>query len=162
MRIESTTGEKVKSSPDVHHLIQKFHPKVVDISLYLTLFERQIKRAKVTEEMWASHLIGLLPNDMAQLIAREPEEVTEDYEQIKQILLKRYELSAEMFSQMFIKHSKNADGTWKGFMYQIRTYLQEWIKGLEVERFEQLCDLISTDQIKCRVPTEVKEYFIDE
>ncbi|GBO03942.1 hypothetical protein AVEN_240121-1 [Araneus ventricosus] len=99
---------------------------------------------------------------MAQLIARQPEEVTEDYKQVKQILLKRYKLSAEMFRQMFTKHSKNADGTWKDFVYELRTYFQEWIKGLEVENIEQLCDLIITDQTKCRVPTEVKEHFIDE
>ncbi|GBN29375.1 hypothetical protein AVEN_78152-1 [Araneus ventricosus] len=82
---------------------------------------------------------------MAQLIARYPEEVTEDYEQIKHILLKRYKLSAEMFSQMFVKHSKNTDGTWKDFVYELRTYFQESIKGLEVDTFEQLCDLILTD-----------------
>ncbi|GBO08507.1 hypothetical protein AVEN_205966-1, partial [Araneus ventricosus] len=41
----------------------------------------QVKRTKVPEELWVSHLMGLLPNDMAQLIARQPEEVTEVYEQ---------------------------------------------------------------------------------
>ncbi|GBM64321.1 hypothetical protein AVEN_25934-1 [Araneus ventricosus] len=63
---------------------------------------------------------------------------------------------------MFTKHSKNADGTWEDFVYELRTYFQEWIKGLEVENFEQLCDLIITDRMKRRVPTEVKEHFIDE
>ncbi|GBM77798.1 hypothetical protein AVEN_231597-1 [Araneus ventricosus] len=63
---------------------------------------------------------------------------------------------------MFIKHSKNADGTLKDFVYELRTYFQEWIKGLEVETFEQLCDLMIIDQMKRRVPTEVKEHFIDE
>ncbi|GBN12479.1 hypothetical protein AVEN_135987-1 [Araneus ventricosus] len=96
-RIESTTEGRVKSPFDVCRLILKFDPKVGDINLYMTLFERQVKRAKVSEELWVSHLIGLLPNDMAQLIAREPDEVTDDYEQVKQILLKRYKFSAEMF-----------------------------------------------------------------
>ncbi|GBM16786.1 hypothetical protein AVEN_9377-1 [Araneus ventricosus] len=45
-RIESTTEERVKSSFDVHHLIQKFDPKVGDISLYLTLFVRQSEESK--------------------------------------------------------------------------------------------------------------------
>ncbi|GBN14074.1 hypothetical protein AVEN_112822-1 [Araneus ventricosus] len=112
--------------------------------------------------MWVPHLIGLLPNGMAHLIVREPEEVIEDYEQVKQILMKRYKLSTEMFWQMFTKHSKNADGSWKDFMYELRTYFQEWIKGLEVENFEQLCDLIISDQMKRRVTTEVKEHFVYE
>ncbi|GBN12958.1 hypothetical protein AVEN_273319-1 [Araneus ventricosus] len=93
----------------MHHLIQKCDIKMGNISLYLTLFEREVKRAKVPEVMWVSHLIGLLPNDMAQLDVRQPEEMTEDCYQMKQILMKRYKLSAEMFRQMFTKHSKNAD-----------------------------------------------------
>ncbi|GBN20796.1 hypothetical protein AVEN_1477-1 [Araneus ventricosus] len=99
---------------------------------------------------------------MTQLIAREHEEVTENYEQIEQIFLKRYKLSAEMFRLMFIKHSKNADGTLKNSVHEIRNYFQEWIKGFEVETFEQLCDLMISDQMKRRVPTQVKEHFIDE
>ncbi|GBM64322.1 hypothetical protein AVEN_25935-1 [Araneus ventricosus] len=55
-RIESTTEGRVKSSFDVYRLILKFDPKVRDISLYLTLFERQLKRAKVSEELWVSNL----------------------------------------------------------------------------------------------------------
>ncbi|GBM01878.1 hypothetical protein AVEN_218996-1 [Araneus ventricosus] len=149
-RIESTTEERVQSSFDVHRLIQNFDLKVEDISLYLDLFERQVKRAKVSEELWVSHLIGLLPNDMVQLIAKQSDEVNE---QVKQILLKRYELSEELFRQMFTKHSKSAHGTWKDFVYELRTYFRERIKGLEVENFEKLCDLIITNQMKRRVPT---------
>ncbi|GBM18285.1 hypothetical protein AVEN_147412-1 [Araneus ventricosus] len=63
---------------------------------------------------------------------------------------------------MFTKHSKNADGAWKDFVHELKIYLQEWIKGLEVETFELLCDLIINDQMKRRVPTEIKEHFIDE
>ncbi|GBM34273.1 hypothetical protein AVEN_252998-1 [Araneus ventricosus] len=53
-RIELTTGERVKSSFDVHHLIQKFDPKLWNISLYLALLEWQVKRAKIFEELWVS------------------------------------------------------------------------------------------------------------
>ncbi|GBN20795.1 hypothetical protein AVEN_1476-1 [Araneus ventricosus] len=55
-RIDSTIGERLKSSFDVHHLIQRFHTKVGDVNLYLTLFERQVKRLKLPEELWVSHL----------------------------------------------------------------------------------------------------------
>ncbi|GBN85840.1 hypothetical protein AVEN_162472-1 [Araneus ventricosus] len=40
-------------------------------------FRGQVKRAKVSKELWVSHLIGALLNEMVQLIAREPGEVTE-------------------------------------------------------------------------------------
>ena len=75
---------------DLRDLIQRFDPATNDVSLYHILFERQAQRAEIPKGFWASHLIGLLPYDIAQIIAREDEEVAQDYEQVKQLLLKRY------------------------------------------------------------------------
>ncbi|GBM59489.1 hypothetical protein AVEN_240585-1 [Araneus ventricosus] len=46
MELESQTGERVKSSFDVHHLIPNFDPKVVDISLYLALIRTTNEESK--------------------------------------------------------------------------------------------------------------------
>lgn len=42
-----------------------------DISIYLNLFERQIKRKSLDKEERASHVFGLLPLEIAQFISRE-------------------------------------------------------------------------------------------
>ncbi|GBM19391.1 hypothetical protein AVEN_196018-1 [Araneus ventricosus] len=99
---------------------------------------------------------------MSQLIARESEEVSNDYSHIKKLLLKRYKFSAEKFRQKFNNHTKSADSNWTDFLYELRNYFEEWLKGLEVKTFVELSDLIVTEQIKRRVPWEVKEHFIDE
>ncbi|GBL73340.1 hypothetical protein AVEN_159369-1 [Araneus ventricosus] len=99
---------------------------------------------------------------MSQLIARESEEVSKDYAHIKKLLLKRYKFSAEKFRQKFNNHTKSADSNWTDFLYELRNYFAEWLKGLEVKTFAELSDLIVTEQIKRRVPWEVKEHFIDE
>ncbi|GBL84249.1 hypothetical protein AVEN_86473-1 [Araneus ventricosus] len=115
-----------KPKMEMRHLMQKFDPKEGDISLYLVLFERQARWVEINEDSWVSHLIGLLPYEMSQLIARESEEVSNDYSHIK------------------------------------KNYFEEWLNGLEVKTFAELSDLIVTEQIKRRVPWEVKEHFIDE
>ncbi|GFX82661.1 retrovirus-related Pol polyprotein from transposon opus [Trichonephila clavipes] len=53
------------------------------MSFYLILFERQARRVHIKEEDWVTNLVGLLPLEMANLIAREPEEKANDYEHIK-------------------------------------------------------------------------------
>ncbi|GBN26606.1 hypothetical protein AVEN_53923-1 [Araneus ventricosus] len=74
-----------------------------------------------------------------------------------------------MFKQLFTKHTKNADGNLREFLYELRTDFQKLIKGLEVETFEQLWNLIVTDEMERRVlrntgivPTEIMEHFIDK
>ncbi|GFW67989.1 retrovirus-related Pol polyprotein from transposon opus [Trichonephila clavipes] len=65
-------------------LMLTFDPKEGDISFYLILFERQARTVHIKEEDWVTNLVGLLPLEMANLIAREPEEKANDYEHIKE------------------------------------------------------------------------------
>lgn len=158
--VAGETNEKPRMK--LHNIIQKFDPKTRDISLYLVLFERQAKRAGIEEKYWVSHLIGLLPYEISEILAREDEQDTDEYEKVKEILLRRYKLTPEKFRQLFTRHIKKPDITWRDFAYELKNYFGEWIRGLEVTTFGELCDLMVTDQIKKKVPPEVKEHFFDE
>lgn len=148
--------------PDITKLIPNFNPEQSDISLYLVIFERQAKRAKIDKRDWVSYLMRLLPLDIVQLIARESEEEASDYDYIKKLLLKRFKLSPEIFRQKFVSHQKENNSTWKDFVFESRNYLEEWLEGLGVRDFEALKDLMITDQVKKRVTAEIREHFIDE
>ncbi|GBM03940.1 Retrovirus-related Pol polyprotein from transposon 17.6 [Araneus ventricosus] len=106
--------------------------------------------------------MGYLPADIVQVLAREPEEQAENYEHIKKLLLKRFKLSPEVFRQKFVHHQKKAEGTWRDFLFEAQNYLEEWLKGMEVDDFEALKDLMIADQMKKRVSGEVQEHFADE
>ncbi|GBL96012.1 hypothetical protein AVEN_220421-1 [Araneus ventricosus] len=47
------------------------------------MFERLAKQAEILENTWVTHLLGLLPYDVAQLIARETDEIANDYNEVK-------------------------------------------------------------------------------
>ncbi|GBO07902.1 hypothetical protein AVEN_151347-1, partial [Araneus ventricosus] len=51
--------------------VPSFDSKNGDITLFLSLFERQAKRAQIDTKDWVSGLLMLLPSDIVQLIARE-------------------------------------------------------------------------------------------
>ncbi|GBL83693.1 hypothetical protein AVEN_152317-1 [Araneus ventricosus] len=90
---QNVNSMQIKPKLDIHHLMQKFNSDENDISLYLIMFERLAKQAEILENTWITHLLGLLPYDVAQLIAREPDEIANDYGEVKKILLKRYKLT---------------------------------------------------------------------
>ncbi|GBO12093.1 hypothetical protein AVEN_147025-1 [Araneus ventricosus] len=62
------------------------------------MFGRLAKQAEILENTWITHLLGLLPYDVAQLIAREPDEIANDYGEVKKILLKRIKAGIEVDS----------------------------------------------------------------
>ncbi|UYV75307.1 hypothetical protein LAZ67_12003426 [Cordylochernes scorpioides] len=169
LRIQTTRGNNDTSrstSNDAHYEIRKLMPKYEskdnDLSFYLILFERQAKRLGLDEDQWAFSLLGLLPYEMTQLIARETEEQSGDYRFMKRLLLKRYKLSPEQFRQKFEKHERSQKGSWRDFAFELRGYFNEWIEGMNVENFDALKDLSFTNQLKKKVPNVLRNHLIDD
>ncbi|GFW18583.1 retrovirus-related Pol polyprotein from transposon 17.6 [Trichonephila clavipes] len=158
---DSTNACSVTSNLNLKKLIPDFDPKQSDISLYLVIFERQAKRASIEKKEWVGQLLGLLPLEIVQFIAREPEEQAENYDYVKKLLLKRFKLSPEVFRQKFVQHQKKSDSTWKDFTFEITNYLDEWLIGLEVNTFQDLKDLMVVDQLKKRANASMKDHFLD-
>ncbi|GFU10953.1 SCAN box domain-containing protein [Trichonephila clavipes] len=119
---------------------------------FLTLFERQAKRIGVEKTNWVSALLARMPPDITQLIARESEDKFDNYDYIKGVLLKRFKMSPETFRQKFMKHQRIPARSWRDFVFEITSYFEEWLDGMEVRDFKSLKDLIITDQLKKRVP----------
>ncbi|GFS61032.1 uncharacterized protein TNCV_4955611 [Trichonephila clavipes] len=102
---------------DLKTVLPTFIPDKDDISLFLTMFERQMKLLNVPADFWVSHLIGVLPSDIGRLIAREPEEMFRNYAHIHNILLQRFKLTADRFRVLFCRHQKQDHSTWKDFFF---------------------------------------------
>ncbi|KAF8795000.1 hypothetical protein HNY73_002902 [Argiope bruennichi] len=112
-----------------------------------------------SKKNWVAHLLGLLPNNVAQFIAREPE--AHNFDHIRSMLLQRFKLSAERMRQLFVTHKKKPESTWKDFHFKLRSYFEAWLTELNITKIEELKDLMILDQMKKRVLPKVKNHFID-
>ncbi|GFX13784.1 homeotic protein female sterile [Trichonephila clavipes] len=108
-------------SNELNKLLPKFDMEE-DISLYLILFERRACMMNVPKKFWVSHLLGLLPQEITLLIAREPEQEVRDYDHVRSLLLKRFKLTPEKFRQLFVTHQKSSDKTWRDFYQEVQTF----------------------------------------
>ncbi|GFS63555.1 retrovirus-related Pol polyprotein from transposon 297 [Trichonephila clavipes] len=96
---------------ELNRTIPRLNSKEDEMGLYLTIFERQAKFLNIPEKTWTAYLIGSLPPDIAQLIAREDEDDTQNYETVKEMLLKRFRVTGNSFRQYFYQEKKNPDLT---------------------------------------------------
>ncbi|GFV26770.1 uncharacterized protein TNCV_5000541 [Trichonephila clavipes] len=158
----STTSDSNMPKLELQKLLPIFDPKTTDITIYLNLFERQLTFLKVPIQQWVVYLVGLLPTEVSKLITRESFADAQDYYKVKQILLKRFKLSAEKFRQMFSRHIKDPVKTWRDFYFDLQTYFDGWLKESKVTTLEELKDLIVTDQIKKKTPQDYKDHFLDQ
>ncbi|GBN58781.1 hypothetical protein AVEN_213916-1 [Araneus ventricosus] len=160
--VGSARSESVRPRRELGNLMQKYDAQVADISLYLAMFERQARTAEIEESEWVSQLMALLPLDLAQIIIKEPEDKMKDYLHIKGVLLERFKMKPETFRVKFTQHQRKSGELWKELIFELRNYLEGWLDGVKVNDFETLKNLMITDQVKRRVPPEVKDHFLDE
>ncbi|GFV00101.1 retrovirus-related Pol polyprotein from transposon 297 [Trichonephila clavipes] len=135
-RFDSENLSPLKTSvSDLIKIIPNFDIRDGDIVLFLTLFERQAKRIGV-ENRWVSALLARMPPDITQLIARESEDKFDNYDYIKGVLLKRFKMSPETFRQKFMKHQRIPARSWRDFVFEITSYFEEWLDGMESQRYK--------------------------
>ncbi|GFT09489.1 transposon Ty3-I Gag-Pol polyprotein [Trichonephila clavipes] len=134
-RFERETRLKTSVS-DLIKIIPNFDIRDGDIVLFLTLFERQAKRIGVEKTNWVSALLARMPPDITQLIARESEDKFDNYDYIKGVLLKRFKMSPETFRQKFMKHQRIPARSWRDFVFEITSYFEEWLDGMESQRYK--------------------------
>ncbi|GFX50390.1 retrovirus-related Pol polyprotein from transposon 17.6 [Trichonephila clavipes] len=158
----STTSDSNMPKLELQKLLPIFDPKTTDITIYLTLFERQLTFLKVPIQQWVVYLVGLLPTEVSNLITKESFADAQDYYKVKQILLKRFKLSAEKFRQMFSRYTKDPVKPWRDFYFDLQTYFDGWLKKSKVTTLEELKDLIVADQIKKKTPQDYKDHFLDQ
>ncbi|GFV20513.1 uncharacterized protein TNCV_4142741 [Trichonephila clavipes] len=77
------------------------------------------------------------------------------------MLLQRFKLTAEKFRELFSRHRKNPNGTWKDYYFEIRAYFEGWLNELKIDSFDGLKNLMIADQMKKRCSPECKEHYLD-
>ena len=77
-----------------------------DIEAYLTTFERVMRAYEVKEERWAVKLAPQLTGKAQQAYAAMKTEDAGRYEKLKEVILRRYDISEETYRQRFRESSK--------------------------------------------------------
>ncbi|GFV33412.1 SCAN box domain-containing protein [Trichonephila clavipes] len=162
--LNDESGRRVEIRPKIQltQITTKFDEKHDEISLYLINFERKAELAQVPKKYWVTYLLAVLPAELSNMLAREPTERANNYDFVKDLILKRYRLNSEKLKQCFYRHQKSAVKSWRNYAHELNSYFTEWIDELQVKTFEQLKGLLITEQLKYRVPAEVREHFLDD
>ncbi|GFV30960.1 SCAN box domain-containing protein [Trichonephila clavipes] len=162
--LNDESGRRVEIGPKIQltQITTKFDEKHDEISLYLINFERKAELAQVPKKDWVAYLLAVLPAELSNMLAREPTERANNYDFVKDLILKRYRLNSEKLKQCFYRHQKSVEKSWRNYAHELNSYFTEWIAELQVKTFEQLKDLLITEQLKYRVPAEKESIFLDD
>ena len=117
-----------------------------DLDSYLQMFERFAKRKKWNESIWVTSLSALLTGKALDVYSTMPKTAAVDYKELKEALLKRYDLTENGFRVRF-RNSKPEDGESPDqFITRLKRYLTRLIDLTKTKKsFEALGDLFVKD-----------------
>ncbi|XP_075744238.1 uncharacterized protein LOC142803020 [Rhipicephalus microplus] len=99
-----------------------------DMAKYLVKFEHVCERNALERSLWAQNLLALLPGEVSDALACLSREAFESYDEVKEVLLRRYKLSPEAFRQRF-RYAEKGNESHVDFAFRLKADLIEWLKG---------------------------------
>jgi len=99
------------------------------------------------KEQWAVYLSALLKGRALEVYSRLPIEDAQDYDTLKDALLKRFNLTEEGFKQKFKTAKSETNEAPAQFITRLKSYLMRWIELANVKKdFEGITNLVIKEQ----------------
>ena len=118
-----------------------------NLDVYLHRFERYAKAQSWPKHVWATNLSALLTGKALDTYSRLDDDDAQDYEQVKEAILKRYSLTSEGFRKRLRSARPESGETAAQFIIRLRSYLEKWLELAGFEQgFDQLVQIILTEQ----------------
>ncbi|XP_073498465.1 uncharacterized protein [Phyllobates terribilis] len=135
--------------------------KDTDLDTFLRGFEKTCKQYHLPLEQWALYLAPGLRGKAAEVFVDLPSDLDGNYEAIKEALVRKYNLTPEVYRRKFRNLQRGSADSYADFVSTLRSTFHQWIRGLSVSSFEALTDLMVKDQFLHMCPTDVRQFVCD-
>jgi len=114
---------------------------------YLNRFERFANAQGWKKESFSICLAALLKGKALDVYSRLPSDQVDDYDCLKEALLKRYQLTEDGFKRKFRSAKPEVGESPAQFLTRLASYLERWVELSKVEKsFEGLASLMIREQ----------------
>ncbi|GFW84543.1 integrase catalytic domain-containing protein [Trichonephila clavipes] len=156
------TGESCNSLDALVKSVRILMVKVTNRPEGWTFFVASLERAfvskNVPEKFKSEILLNLLGEKASNVLTYVKDDELNNYEQLKSIILREYEPSANQFLEQFKKATRHPNETFIQYTSYLITNWQYYLKLRKVSDFDNLNDLIASDKIFSSLGKEVASH----
>ncbi|XP_052673702.1 uncharacterized protein LOC128155864 [Crassostrea angulata] len=165
-----TKEEKETSQVIKGPKLPPFEDSKDNIDAYIQRFEIYATTQKWNKDTWGTHLSALLKGKALDVFARLSPETALDFNELKNALLKRFDMTEDGFRKKFRFSKPDGSETFMQFSTRLDSYLERWIQLSKTNRtLDDLKDLFLREQfllccskelalfLKERIPTSIQD-----
>ncbi|GFN93180.1 retroviral-like aspartic protease 1 [Plakobranchus ocellatus] len=135
------SGARSNDAGAKHPKLPNFQDGRDDLDIWLTRFERFAEINGWSREKWSSSLCALLTGRALDCYGRLSAEQAKDYDNVKEALMKRYDLTEDGYRRKF-RTCKPAEGESSDlFIVRIVMYLDRWIELSKTDKSNAAAEL---------------------
>ncbi|GFS73650.1 uncharacterized protein TNCV_2246731 [Trichonephila clavipes] len=127
-------------------------------AFFFASLERAFVSKNVSEKFKSEILLNLLGEKASNVLTYVKDGELNNYEQLKSIILRKYEPSANQFLEQFKKATRHPNETFIQYTSRLITNWQYYLKLRKVSDFDKLNDLIVSDKIFISLEKEVASH----
>ena len=125
-----------------------------DIEAYLTTFERMMAAYEVPNSRWLFKLTPMLTGKAQQAYAAMEPDRAAHYGQLKEAILRRYDISEETYRQRFRSAARKDGETYRELATRIEDLLDKWTKSCDTVK--KLREKVALEQFLNTLPVEIR------
>ena len=147
-RKESMAGQTKFYGDALNKVLRKMGDDPSELPTYFTHVENQFVFYNVPKQLQAKLLMPFLNDRARSLLDKLPKERLDDYQQVREFLLREFKLTPEQYREKFWTMDKRTDETFTVFGTRIKNLFQYYLDSRKIDDKDGVVDLIVTDRIK--------------
>jgi len=135
-------------------------PDPLDATVFFKRAEQLFVDYEIPKEFQAKVVSPFLSNKARAILAKLSSDVTNDYEEMKNAILRELQLSSNVYIERFNMCNKATDETYVSFASRLRNLLDYYLESRSVTEFKDLCELLVCDRIKSTLSESCLKYIL--
>ena len=139
--------------------VNKFHEQ--DVELFFKTFEQLAVNNKWPKANWPTLVHAQFVGKAAKAISLLSNVKVNDYDTVKNCVLKAYERVPQYYNEKFRNFVKLVNDSYTDFYQNLSMWYERWLKSLNITNFDDLREMILLEQYLNCVPIDVKTYLLE-
>ena len=157
VREQEAQSGSLRGPPVVSNQQQKLPKEGQDVDIFLRSFEKMAGLHKWPRAQWAIRLVPLLTGKALEAYARLSEDSSGNYNLIKDVILKRYQLTSEAYREKFRVSRQQNDESFRDYQVRTERYLSHWCERQNIRHdYGKLNDMVLREQLLTFCPKELQ------